>query len=229
MRFRREKLLAPRVRDLAFVTQMATSLEERRDLQLKWTGKLAMLVELLQDPARIPTGDKVVIFTLIKEALPVLQRALMSAGVACFDGTKHSKRSVASFCSSTDGALLLQAGDGVSGTGSAGLDLPFAKHVVLLDIVRQDVEEQCIKRVRRIGQQHATTVWKIRTEGSVDGPPDAPLARHFSAESIPPSLFDEAATLAKARLTQLVRASNACKRKPSGSEQSGGKRARASR
>ena len=207
MHARRDKLLGPRVQDLILVTRLATESAACPGSLRCTTGKFTALCELLQDHTRIPAGDKVVVFAACKEALPVLHEALKAVNVKSLLPTLHNKHMIATFRTSADRVLLLQAGDSTSGTSSAGIDLPFAKHVVLLDVVAADVEQQCIKRVRRIGQVYITTVWKIRTDASIDAPLSvAANGRRISAGIIHVSLFDEVAKHAATHLERLIAA-----------------------
>jgi len=206
----REERITPLVRDLADLTSLASALASTGGSAAAcMTSKTAALVKLLDDEQRVPLSDKVVVFTAIKEAIPVLKAALKTRGVGSLSLAAGGSRAATLGAFRTDlscRALLLQAGDGTSGTASAGIDLPFATHIVLLDVLTKDVEEQCVKRVRRIGQEKQTTVWRITAHTSVD----AQLSRivagggRVCADTVHPQHLDAVIQSVRGQLKQLV-------------------------
>ena len=115
MRAQREKLITPRMRDLTAVTRLATEAAGRCSHPSSTTGKCTALIDLLLDHGRIPASDKVVVFTAVKETLPLLHEVLTDAGVLSLSPTLRGKCAIATFRASAERALLLQAGDGTSG------------------------------------------------------------------------------------------------------------------
>lgn len=209
---RRNALLTPIVRDSATLARQSMALSAIASgalatggLMPPLSGKMGALVELMLDESRMPSDEKVVVFSAVKEALPCICAALADAGVPAHIGGCASLAAFRSQPASNCRALVLQAGDGTSGTAAAGIDLPCATHVVLLDVMSSDVEEQCARRVRRIGQPKETTLWRITTEASVDSMLNGIVAggRRISAEAIQPTDFERLAERLEAHLEPL--------------------------
>ena len=96
--------------------------------------------------------------------------------------------------------ILLQASDGTSGTGAAGLDLYCASHVIFLDVVDPNLDAQCCGRVRRISQTRETTVWRLHAADSVDRALQDQALQQESVRSVWRGIADAS----KARLRELV-------------------------
>ena len=151
---------------------------------LETTAKVQKLIDLLEQPdLGIALDEKVIVYTTSQEALPLLQRALLKRPTpihALVLNGQNAKTAGDRFRNGEppDGrgdirtyrVLLIKASLAVSGTGAAGLDLPVATKVILLDQMPADLKRQCADRVHRIGQEKETSVIQISANHSIDGP-----------------------------------------------------------
>ncbi len=133
------------------------------------TGESAKLDQLLADMHEVAAnGRKAIVFSQWVEPLEVLAEALKEFGPLQFHGRVPQRDRTATldrFRADPDAHILLMT----YGTGSVGLNLQFANHVVLFDRWwNPAVEDQAINRAHRIGQRHPVTVTRFLSGQTIE-------------------------------------------------------------
>ena len=176
-RTEREKLLVSPVHDVVKNVSLLRSLVQGQAAggAPSCSSKVAALLSMLQGThatVRVAAGEKVIVFSMIDDALVMIKRHLLACNppVSCRVLNKD-RSAVSDFrADASVQVLLIKATLSGTGTGAAGLDLPVATKVVLMDEMPHDLKAQCADRIHRIGQTRETTVVQISASGSIDGP-----------------------------------------------------------
>ena len=147
------------------------------DLSPLCSSKVATLLSILRGEHTavfVAPADKVIVYVVVDDALPTIRRHLVACKppISCVALNKDVG-ALDAFRDPTSGVkvLLIKASLlSSSGMGAAGLDLPVANTVILMDEMPCDLSAQCFDRVHRIGQTRETTVVQISARDSVDKP-----------------------------------------------------------
>ena len=214
----RESLVTPAARAMAANVALLRTLMQAQPADTAappYSSKVATLLSILRGDhadVRIAPTDKVIVYTLINDALPMIKYHLRKDGISCIALNKDPG-ALSIFRDDASGirVLLIKASLSGTGTGAAGLDLPVANTVILLDEMPCDLRAQCMDRVHRIGQECETTVVQISARDSVDAPLHA-LYCNLNTSACGATLgvpalkavFVETCTLTAARLRELA-------------------------
>ena len=138
------------------------------------SSKLKALLSMLQgqhSEVCVEPTEKVLVYSMLEAALQKVKQLLESCQppIKCFVLKKGADANA--FRSDDEvRVLLIKASLSNRSTGAAGLDLPIATKVFLLDEMPCDLRAQCVDRVHRIGQTKETQIITISAAGSVDEP-----------------------------------------------------------
>jgi SNF2 family DNA or RNA helicase len=133
------------------------------------SGDSAKEEQLEADLAEVAgSGRKAIVFSQWVQPLEILHRALKPFGPLLFHGQVPGRERHAVLerfrCDPTKHVLLMSYG-----TGSVGLNLPFANYVFLFDRWwNPAVEDQAINRAHRIGQRDPVFVTRFTTQGTIE-------------------------------------------------------------
>jgi SNF2 family DNA or RNA helicase len=134
------------------------------------TGESAKLEQLQADLAEVAdSGRKAVVFSQWVQPLEILARKLRTLGPLLFHGqipAANRPPVLEQFRQDPGKHVLLMS----YGTGSVGLNLPFANYVFLFDRWwNPAVEDQAINRTHRIGQCNPVFVTRFIAEDTIEG------------------------------------------------------------
>ncbi|KAJ9242829.1 hypothetical protein DTO271D3_569 [Paecilomyces variotii] len=137
-------------------------------------SKLDALVQLLQDPSRVPHDDQVIVFAQFPGVQEAAAQALQRVSISCLvigHADRSAAQKVLSFQANKAKVLVLNIG----GENAAGLNIQCANHVVFLSPLlassQYDYEAtmtQAIGRSRRYGQKKHVHIYHFLAGATID-------------------------------------------------------------